>query len=543
MKHRLLQPNKQTIKIEDAHKRGIKISPESVNKICDTQWHIPSQSGNHFPGYTITKLATTCRNTNCTIKCKICGGLCYHLYKCDDMCYDYMNGNLCKHLHRIHSLLVDSAEEVQLDDSADVEMVVMDEETEDTEETHDPINPYSLPSGSSRSTSCEHHLQIAQNLLVQLQAMISSGDSGLQHCLPHVNATLKKLVYTCDAASKMDTTGTITSFEDKENFAPGKKMDLQPRFTATSNTPGRKKRKNVLHHADKESKQHIKQVLAATIDDDPSNEARQQTNTTTCNDTTEMQDDVTTKKERETVGSKRVCTRCGVCDGCTTTNDCGCCKHCKDKKKNGGPGRLKKACIKKVCTAINSANSRLTVLQKTSQAYTIAQTLPTVTSATTSSSSFLNSGTQVNIPQGKDDSRCDLVTSQTSPVDELDANSSDTDGMLHEDPITAQQQDDDVSSTDVPNVKTKKTSDIAGRKKAIQLYLDKIKNGIDKMYDQHMLDHVLAILMQADSSCRVLEENDTNIKEFEKKETFAPAQKNEKQLVFKKTCGNPGRKK
>ena len=45
------------------------------------------------------------------------------------------------------------------------------------------------------------------------------------------------------------------------------------------------------------------------------------------------------------------------------------------------------------------------------------------------------------------------------------------------------------------------------------------------MYDQHMLDHVLTILMQADASCRVLEENDTNIKEFEKKETFAPAQK------------------
>ncbi|XP_065910037.1 uncharacterized protein [Dysidea avara] len=336
MKHRLLYPNKQTIKIEDAHKRGIKISPES--KIFDTQWHIPSQSGNHFPGYTITKLATTCRNTNCTIK-------------------------------------FDSAEEAQIDDSADVEMVVTDEETEDTEETHDPVNPrYSLPSGSSRSTSCEHHLQTAQNLLVQLQAMIGSGNSGLQHCLPHVNATLKKLVYTCDAASKMDTTGTITSFEDKEIFAPGKKMDLQPRFTATSNTPGHKKRKNVLH------KQHIRKVLAATIDDDPSNEARQQTNTITCDDTTEVQDDVTTKKEHETVGSKRVRTRCGVCGGCTTTDDCGCCKHCKDKKKNGGPGRLKKACIKKVCTAINSANSRLTVLQETLQA---------LTSATTSSSFIL----------------------------------------------------------------------------------------------------------------------------------------------------------
>ena len=54
------------------------------------------------------------------------------------------------------------------------------------------------------------------------------------------------------------------------------------------------------------------------------------------------------------------------------------------------------------------------------------------------------------------------------------------------------------------------------------------------MYDQHMLDHVLAILMQADASCRVLEENDTNIKEFEKKETFAPAQKMRNSLFSRK---------
>ena len=39
----------------------------------------------------------------------------------------------------------------------------------------------------------------------------------------------------------------LDSFDDKENFAPGKKMDLQPRFTATSNTPGHK-RKNILQY-------------------------------------------------------------------------------------------------------------------------------------------------------------------------------------------------------------------------------------------------------------------------------------------------------
>lgn len=60
-----------------------------------------------------------------------------------------------------------------------------------------------------------------------------------------------------------------------------------------------------------------------------------------------------------------------------------------------------------------------------------------------------------------------------------------------------------------------------------------------------MLDRILSLLMQADTSCSVLgsETNKSNIKDFEKKETFAPAQKNETQLRFKKTCGNPGRKK
>ena len=94
-------------------------------------------------------------------------------------------------------------------------------------------------------TACEHHLQTAQKLLVKLQAMITNGNSGLLSCLPHINATLMKLVYTCDGASKMET--VTTSFEVKENIAPGKKMDLQPRFTATTNTPGRKQR-NMLQY-------------------------------------------------------------------------------------------------------------------------------------------------------------------------------------------------------------------------------------------------------------------------------------------------------
>ena len=86
------------------------------------------------------------------------------------------------------------------------------------------------------------------------------------------------------------------------------------------------------------------------------------------------------------------------------------------------------------------------------------------------------------------------------------------------------------------------TKDTAGRKKAILLYLDKIRSRIQEIDDQYILDRILSLMMQADTSSRVLESN-SDTKEFEKKDTFAPAQKNEIQLRFKKTCGNPGRKK
>ena len=46
------------------------------------------------------------------------------------------------------------------------------------------------------------------------------------------------------------------------------------------------------------------------------------------------------------IGHKR--TRCGKCTGCTSSN-CESCKYCLDNPKFGGPGKLKKACIKRKC--------------------------------------------------------------------------------------------------------------------------------------------------------------------------------------------------
>ena len=64
-----------------------------------------------------------------------------------------------------------------------------------------------------------------------------------------------------------------------------------------------------------------------------------------------------------TAGNKR--TRCGTCDGCLTS-DCGKCKHCQDKKKFGGPGKLKKACLKRECHGMSQIASHTNTSSVTS---------------------------------------------------------------------------------------------------------------------------------------------------------------------------------
>ena len=80
-----------------------------------------------------------------------------------------------------------------------------------------------------------------------------------------------------------------------------------------------------------------------------------------------------------------------------------------------------------------------------------------------------------------------------------------------------------------------------GKKKAILHYLENIKSKIEDIDQPDALDRILALLIQADASTRILETEKTP-REFETNDYFAPAQKNEVQLRFKKTCGNPGRK-
>ena len=62
--------------------------------------------------------------------------------------------------------------------------------------------------------------------------------------------------------------------------------------------------------------------------------------------------------------------RCGSCEGCANhnrTRDCRACRNCLDQKRYGGPGKLKKACLKRLCLVLSSSNSMPTASNNTTQ--------------------------------------------------------------------------------------------------------------------------------------------------------------------------------
>ena len=65
-----------------------------------------SMSGVKSGGYTVTKVADQCAKDCCGPMCTKaeCNQLCIHMYTCDKTCYDFNNGHICKHIHRVHTL-------------------------------------------------------------------------------------------------------------------------------------------------------------------------------------------------------------------------------------------------------------------------------------------------------------------------------------------------------------------------------------------------------------------------------------------------------
>ena len=83
---------------------------------------------------------------------------------------------------------------------------------------------------------------------------------------------------------------------------------------------------------------------------------------------------------------------------------------------------------------------------------------------------------------------------------------------------------------------------MSAQRKSIEDYLHQVQQGIESVQEPNILRRVLSLVMQATSALKAVS-NPDDVHSFIVKERFAPAQKNETQLQFKRTSGNAGRKK
>ena len=86
--------------------------------------------------------------------------------------------------------------------------------------------------------------------------------------------------------------------------------------------------------------------------------------------------------------------------------------------------------------------------------------------------------------------------------------------------------------------------DLNAQKKQIEHYLGEIQNAVQPIEECDVLNRVVSLLMQASAALKTVTTTvETKPLNFMIKEKFAPAQKNEVQVPFKKTSKEPGRKK
>ena len=203
-------------------------------------------------GYLVTLIKEECCG-ECTQSSCECANLCYHMYTCDPLCYQYTNGHMCKHIHRVHSLRQQWLQTKQGDiqDSLGTEVedidISMDDPLEFAEHVRNPST------GKKRSvahkidkifllnTDPTIQLKTFQSCVKSLEEIITIENTSIHSVLPHINSLLHNAVLSCRAAMSSVTCEAPPKPFEGEMLPPNKSLEHQWRFKATSKAPGRKK--------------------------------------------------------------------------------------------------------------------------------------------------------------------------------------------------------------------------------------------------------------------------------------------------------------
>ncbi|XP_048735607.2 uncharacterized protein LOC125651055 [Ostrea edulis] len=238
-------PSGEIMKTLDRHQSSFEIQNSSVCQVYENTFTLKSQKNL----YTVVTHCQKCPETHCYMKCKKvpCIDLCRHLLTCN--CYDYLEGNICKHLHKVQSLLYRNTGRCTLEDQTNIH----------NENITDKVISPPVKKRNICDTSTSSKIQGIQEKLNKIMSQIKNSPRVQEYRLDNIVTALDHIISANDGCENLPN--SLKGFKRTEKISSNANNVLQPRFRSTAKNPG-KKRRNPLR---KPSLQEKEKVLLPSI--------------------------------------------------------------------------------------------------------------------------------------------------------------------------------------------------------------------------------------------------------------------------------------
>ena len=216
-------PSEENIKTSDRHQGSYDISNSSVFQVNENTFSIVSKD----KLYTVNVDKQKCNETHCYTKCQKvpCIDLCRHLLSCN--CFDYGEGNICKHLHKIQSMLNINMNRQGLKEKGDIEIKNTENKTRNS---------------SKEKSHIPNKIRGIQDRLNKIMSQVTNSQNVQEHRLDNIISSLDHIISANDAFENLPS--SLKEFKKTDKISSNAKNELQPRFKSTNQKPGRKIKKN-----------------------------------------------------------------------------------------------------------------------------------------------------------------------------------------------------------------------------------------------------------------------------------------------------------
>lgn len=240
------------------HKRGMDLKDEDFRQLEETTWDVSSKTSAN--NYHVVRYSESCCSDLCFSKCAEvpCTDLCAHLYSCS--CPD--NHPLCKHIHKLHSMLLRETPK-QMRDNETLLDNVLDSEGEKNEAISNSIPDSKVPCGESIERKLSKQRETLSKNIAYLENLLTTSNSNaLSHAVAISNDLVLQLKYMCEGEGE-----EITQMEPAVKFNPNEKLQTQASQISSFKKPPKKK-KNQKGIGPVEKKAIIDDLLAFTPNND-----------------------------------------------------------------------------------------------------------------------------------------------------------------------------------------------------------------------------------------------------------------------------------